>query len=102
MATSGSHAAAEISDPMTADAASRRLVVLLNGQPAARNAHPAGPLSQGLALPLFSKDVIKEAPSDVFGIQPPDGRPQRTWNSQFGAAANATMWALLADSPGGA
>ena len=38
----------------------------------------------------------------IFGAQPPDGRPQRAWNSQFGAAANATMWALLADSPGGA
>jgi hypothetical protein len=46
--------------------------------------------------------VIKEAHSDVFGVQPPDGRPQRAWNSQFGAAANATMWALLADSPSGA
>jgi hypothetical protein len=39
--------------------------------------------------------------ADVFGIEPPDGRTQRTCNSQFGAA-DASMWALLADSPGGA
>jgi predicted kinase len=87
---------------MTADAASRRLVVLVNGLPAAGKTTLARALSRRLALPLFSKDVIKEAHSDVFGVQPPDGRPQRAWNSQFGAAANATMWALLADSPGGA
>jgi hypothetical protein len=91
-----------MSDPMTAGAASRQLVVLVNGLPAAGKTTLARALSQRLSLPLFSKDVIKEAHSDVFGVQSPDGRPQRAWNSQFGAAANATMWALLADSPGGA
>jgi len=87
---------------MTAHAASRRLVVLVNGLPAAGKTTLARALGRRLVLPLFSKDVIKEAHSDVFGVQPPDGRSQRAWNSQFGAAANATMWALLADSPGGA
>jgi glucokinase len=91
-----------MSDPVTADPESRRLVVLVNGLPAAGKSTLARALSRELALPLFSKDVIKEAHADVLGVQPPDGRPQRAWNSQFGAAANATMWALLADSPGGA
>lgn len=35
MATSGSQAEAGMSDPVTADGASRRLVVIVNGLPAA-------------------------------------------------------------------
>ena len=100
MATSGSPAEADMSDLLMADAGSRRLVVLVNGLPAAGKTTLARALSRRLSLSLFSKDVIKEAHADIFGTHPPDGRPQRLWNSQFGAAANATMWALLADSPG--
>jgi len=48
-----------MSDPMTADAASRRLVVLVNGLPAAGKTTLARALSRRLALPLLSKDVIK-------------------------------------------
>jgi glucokinase len=102
MPTSGSCTETGLSDPLTADAFSRRLVVLVNGLPAAGKTTLARALSRRLLLPLFNKDVIKEAHADVFGAQAPDGRPQRAWNSQFGAAANAAIWALLADSPGGA
>jgi len=102
MSTSGSGAETGLSDPLTADACSRRLVILVNGLPAAGKTTLARALSRRLSLPLFSKDVIKEAHADIIGAQPPDGRPQRAWNSQFGAAANATIWARLADSPGGA
>ena len=102
MSTSGSGAETGLSDPLTADACSRRLVILVNDLPAAGKTTLARALSRRLSLPLFSKDVIKEAHADIFGAQPPDGRPQRAWNSHFGAAANATIWALLADSPGGA
>jgi len=77
-------------------------VLLVNGLPGAGKTTLARQLSRGLGLPLFSKDVIKEAQADVFGDRAPDGRPQRSWNAAFGAAATETMWALLADAPGGA
>ncbi|MFJ5231307.1 AAA family ATPase [Kitasatospora sp. NPDC088391] len=79
-----------------------RVVVLVNGMPAAGKTTLARALGRRLGLPLFSKDAIKEAHAGVLGAQPPDGRPQREWNRQLGAAASAAMWALLADAPGGA
>jgi predicted kinase len=79
-----------------------RVVVLVNGLPAAGKTTLARALSRRLGLPLFSKDVLKEALAEVFGVLPPDARPQREWNRDFGAAASVAMWALLADSPCGA
>lgn len=77
-------------------------VILVNGLPGAGKTTLARALSQRLRLPLFSKDVIKEAHADVLGAMPPQPGPQRRWNASLGAAAGDTMWALLADSPGGA
>jgi predicted kinase len=79
-----------------------RLVVLVNGLPGAGKTTLARILSQGLRLPLLSKDTIKEAHADVLGTEPPPGWSQRRWNAALGAAASETMWALLADAPGGA
>jgi glucokinase len=79
-----------------------RIVVLVNGVPASGKTTLARGLARRLRLPLFSKDVIKEAHAEVFGALAPDGRPQREWNRLFGSAANSTMWELLADSVCGA
>jgi hypothetical protein len=75
-----------------------RVVVLVNGLPGAGKTTLARSLACGLRVPMFSKDVIKEAHADVFGARPPGGLPQRDWNRMFGAAANQAMCALLTDS----
>lgn len=77
-------------------------VILINGVPGAGKTTVARALSRRLRMPLFSKDVIKEAHADVFGAAPPAGYSPSGWDRQFGAAANQTMWALLADAPAGA
>jgi predicted kinase len=77
-------------------------VILVNGLPGAGKTTLARVLSRRLGLPLFSKDTIKEAHADVLGAEPPPGWTQRRWNSALGAAANETMWVLLADTPGAA
>ncbi len=79
-----------------------RLVVLVNGLPAAGKSTLAPLLSRALGLPLFGKDVIKETHADVLGVEPPDGRSQRQWNAALGRAASQTMWALLGHAPAGA
>ena len=77
------------------------LAVLVNGLPGAGKTTMARTLSRHLELPLFSKDVIKEAHAEVLGTKRADC-PQRRWNAALGAAASETMWALLAFSPAGA
>ena len=77
------------------------VAILVNGLPASGKTTLARALARDLGLPLFSKDVIKEAHADVLGTQR-DGWPQRRWNTAIGAAASETMWALLADAPAGA
>ncbi|MGH3487289.1 MAG: AAA family ATPase [Actinopolymorphaceae bacterium] len=79
-----------------------RLVVLVNGLPAAGKSTLAPRLARTLGLPLFSKDVIKETHADVLGATAPDGRTQRQWNAALGRAASETLWALLAHATSGA
>jgi predicted kinase len=77
-------------------------MVLVNGLPGSGKTTLARALSRRMALPLYCKDLIKEAYSDVFGIAPGEGRAREEWNHAHGAAASETMWALAADAAGGA
>ena len=79
-----------------------RVVVLVNGLPAAGKSTLARDLAIALGPALLSKDVIKETHADVLGADPPPGLSQRDWNQQLGTAASFTMWALLRDSVPGA
>ena len=77
-------------------------MVIVNGLPGAGKTTLARSLSQRMILPLISKDTIKEAYSDVFGIAPKEGHARREWSNAHGAAAAETMWALAAEAAGGA
>lgn len=77
-------------------------MVLVNGLPGVGKTTLARGLSRRMSLPLISKDVVKEAYSDVFGIAPKEGHARTEWSNAHGAAAAETMWALAADAPGGA
>ena len=80
----------------------RRTVLLINGLPGAGKTTLARPLAAELRLPLFSRDVIKEAYVDVVGADPPEGTDPRAWSHTVNGGALSVMWALLADAPGGA
>lgn len=77
------------------------LAVLVNGLPGAGKTTLARTLSRHLGLPLFSRDIIKEAHAGVLGTEPP-GWPRHRWNAALDDAAGETMWTLLAEAPTGA
>ena len=77
----------------------RRSVVVVNGVPGSGKSALAGALAAELGVPLYSKDVVKEAvanalPADVVARH---GAGQ----SALGAGASNALWALLAGSPVG-
>lgn len=77
-----------------------RLVALVNGVPGSGKSTLAPRLATTLGLPLFSKDVVKEAIADQLTrdlVADLDAR-----RSRLGAGASEALWALLAhSSPGG-
>jgi hypothetical protein len=68
--------------------------VLVSGLPGSGKSTLAPRLAAELGLPLFSKDVIKEALWDALG--PGDW----AWSKRLGGAATAALMALVRSSPG--
>ena len=72
-----------------------RRVVMVSGAPGAGKSTLARPLAEALALPLLSKDVIKERLADVLGQR---DEPE-VWTKALGSAAMELIWTLAAQSP---
>ncbi|MDO8799552.1 AAA family ATPase [Phenylobacterium sp.] len=72
-----------------------RLVVMVSGAPGAGKSTLALPLAQALAMPLLSKDVIKERLADVLGQR---AEPE-VWTQALGSASMELIWTLAALSP---
>lgn len=68
---------------------------MVSGAPGAGKSTLAVPLAQALALPLLSKDVIKERLADVLG-QRDEPHP---WSNALGGASMELIWTLAALSP---
>lgn len=73
-----------------------RRVVIVSGAPGAGKSTLAGPLAQALALPLLSKDIVKERLADSL---PNPGEDPEVWTRKLGAAAMEMIWTLAALSP---
>lgn len=67
----------------------RDLFVVVSGAPGSGKSTLARPLAAALDLPLFEKDVIKEALGDSLGAASLDE------SRRLGAAANAVLFALV-------
>ena len=68
---------------------------MVSGAPGAGKSTLALPLAQALAMPLLSKDVIKERLADVLGQR---AEPE-VWTQALGSASMELIWTLAALSP---
>lgn len=70
--------------------------MLVNGLPGSGKTTLAHSVSEGLGLPMLSKDVVKETLFDWLGAG------DRERSRQLGRASAETLWAVLACCPRGA
>ena len=68
---------------------------MVSGAPGAGKTTLAYPLAEALALPLLSKDVIKERLADVLGQR----AETEVWTKALGSASMELIWTLAALSP---
>jgi gluconate kinase len=70
-----------------------RWLLIVNGPPGSGKTTLAHTLAHELAVPLFSKDAVKETLLDMLGFA------DRNDSRRIGAASGEVLWTLVRDSP---
>jgi predicted kinase len=69
--------------------------VVVSGAPGAGKSTLAAPLARELGLPLFGKDILKEALHDHIT----SAQPRAAWSKVLGGASMELIWTLAAHAP---